>query len=259
MFIPGSSDKKQADQEFDIETITVEPTVFHICGDSQVKVDAAKKKINDLISDQQESAEITDNDILNLSPADCQRIVDIQMDMGVSIKNQITNGQASIIIEGLTRDVLRANREIDKMLKKVRGDQELKRKLELAATVADWQYQRHGLQYQSFDQMSNYELEHALERAATSVKVTIQGSDYTVQLPKGPATDSKGTILEIRRIDKLKGISPTDRMMFYIQPLKASKSLTQCYWSLICLLQITESFQFSKVSKETIIKYLFGR
>lgn len=203
-FIPENAGKKADDEVFDIETITVEPTVFHICGESQIKVDAAKKKINDLISDQQANVEITDNDILNLSSADCQRIADIQRDMGVSIKNQITNGQASIIIEGLSKDVLRANQEIVKMLKNVRGEQEWKRKLELAATVADWQYQRHGLQFQSFDPKSNYELEHALERAATSVKVTIQGSDYTVKMPKGPATDSKGTILQIRRIDKLK-------------------------------------------------------
>uniref|UniRef100_A0A096LQW6 Poly [ADP-ribose] polymerase n=2 Tax=Poecilia formosa TaxID=48698 RepID=A0A096LQW6_POEFO len=182
----------------------VEPAIFHICGASQANVDAAKKKINDMISDEQFSTEITDNDILNLSSADCQRIVDIQMKMSVSIKNQITNGQASFIIEGLSKDVLRASREIDNMLKKVRKEQELKRKLELAATVADWQYQRSGLQYQSFDQKTNYELEHALERGAPNVKITIHGSDYTVQIPKGPATDSNGTILQIRRIDRLK-------------------------------------------------------
>uniref|UniRef100_A0A3P9Q2X1 Poly [ADP-ribose] polymerase n=1 Tax=Poecilia reticulata TaxID=8081 RepID=A0A3P9Q2X1_POERE len=188
-----------------IETVKVEPAVFHICGASQAKVDAAKKKINDLISDEQFSIEIADNDILNFSSADCQRIVDIQVKLGVSIKNQITNGQVSVIIEGLSKDVVRANQEIANMLKKVRGEQELKRKLELAATVADWQYQQHGLQYQSFDQMTNYELEHALERAAPTLKVTIHGSDYTVQMPKGPATDRNGTILQIRRIDRLKG------------------------------------------------------
>ncbi|XP_043988454.1 poly(ADP-ribose) polymerase family member 14-related sequence 1 [Gambusia affinis] len=204
LFVSESPDNKQENEASDIETVKVEPVVFHICGASQSKVDVAKKKINDLISNEQCSEEITDNDILNLSSADCQRIVDIQMKLGVSIKNQITNGQASFIIEGLSKDVLRASREIDSMLKKVRGEQELKRKLELAATVADWQYQQHGLPYQSFDQMTNYELEHALERAAPTVKVTILGSDYTVQMPKGPATDSKGTILQIKRIDKLK-------------------------------------------------------
>uniref|UniRef100_A0A3B3V0L6 Poly [ADP-ribose] polymerase n=1 Tax=Poecilia latipinna TaxID=48699 RepID=A0A3B3V0L6_9TELE len=204
IFVSESSEKKQEDETFDIETMEVEPAIFHICGASQAKVDAAKKKINDLISDELCSEEIIDNDILNFSSADRQRIVDIQMKMGVSIKNQITNGQASFIIEGLSKDVLRASREIDNMLKKVRKEQELKRKLELAATVADWQYQRHGLQYQSFDQKTNYELEHALERGAPNVKITIHGSDYTVQIPKGPATDSNGTILQIRRIDRLK-------------------------------------------------------
>ncbi|MED6251548.1 hypothetical protein ATANTOWER_032550 [Ataeniobius toweri] len=204
IFISESPEKNKEEDEFDIETIKVDPTFFHICGGTQASVDAAKKKITDLISEQQDSMDITDNAILNFSSADCQCIVDIQRNMGVSIKNHIINGQASLLIEGLCRDVLRANREIENMLKKVRNEQELKKKWELAATVADWQYQRHGLQYQSFDQMNNYELEHALERGMTSVKVTIQGSNYTVQLPKGPATDSKGNVLQIRRNDKLK-------------------------------------------------------
>ncbi|XP_023192513.1 poly [ADP-ribose] polymerase 14-like [Xiphophorus maculatus] len=204
LFGSESFDYKQEDEVFDIETKEVEPAVFHICGASQAKVDAAKKKINDLMSNEQCQEEIIDNDILNLSSADCQRIVDIQMKMSVSIKKQSTNGQTSFIIEGLSKDVLRASREIDNMLKKVRQEQELKKKLELAATVADWQYQQHGLSYQSFDQMTNYELEHALERATPTLKVTIHGSDYTVQMPKGPATDGKGTKLQIRRIDKLK-------------------------------------------------------
>ncbi|XP_054908738.1 poly(ADP-ribose) polymerase family member 14-related sequence 1 isoform X2 [Poeciliopsis prolifica] len=205
IFVSENAEKKQEGETFDIETVKVEPAFFHICGASQSKVDAAKKKINYLISEEQFSTEITDNDILNLSSADCQRIVDIQMKMSVSIKNQIVNGQASFIIEGLSKDVLRANREIDNMLKKVRGEQELKRKLELAATVVDWQYQRPGLQYQSFDQKTNYALEHALEMEVPTLKITIHGSDYTVQMPKGPATDSKGNVMQIKRIDKLQG------------------------------------------------------
>ncbi|XP_015226855.1 PREDICTED: poly [ADP-ribose] polymerase 14-like isoform X1 [Cyprinodon variegatus] len=203
-FTSGGPEQNQQEEVFDFDTIEVEPTFFHICGDSQASVDAAKKKINDLISDQQDIMEITDNAILNLSFADCQHIIDIQKNMGVSIKHHTNNGQPSIVIEGLSRDVLRANKDIDMLLRKVRGEQELKKKYELAATVAEWQYQRQGLQYQSFDQVTNYELEHALEKGITSVKVTIQGSNYTVQMPKGPATDSQGIVLQIRRIDKLK-------------------------------------------------------
>ncbi|XP_038138809.1 protein mono-ADP-ribosyltransferase PARP14-like [Cyprinodon tularosa] len=220
IFIPESPEKKQDQKVFDFETIEVEPTLFHICGDSQNSIDAAKKKINDLISDQQGSMEITDNDILNLSLADCQRIVDIQKSMGVSIKHHINNGQASIVIEGLNKDVLQASKEADMMLRKVRGEQELKKKYDLAATVAEWQYQRQGLQYQSVDQVTNYELEHALEKGITSVKVTIQGSNYTVQMPKGPATDSQGITLQIRRIDKLKA----DDVPEFWEPMPAGQT-----------------------------------
>uniref|UniRef100_UPI0037E7907B poly(ADP-ribose) polymerase family member 14-related sequence 1 isoform X1 n=1 Tax=Semicossyphus pulcher TaxID=241346 RepID=UPI0037E7907B len=199
-----TAEKPQKEGDFVIDPLTVDPACFHICGDSQARVDSAKKWINDLISKEHNNISISDNVILSFSDADHQKIVDMQKTMNISIRIESKNGQASVTIEGLSKEVLKASNVIHTMLKKARDDDELKKKVALAGTLADWQYLQPGLQFRSFDSMNNYKLENALERKLPDVKVTVQGKDYTVTMPGGPATDGKGGTLEIKRIDKLK-------------------------------------------------------
>lgn len=184
----------------------MDPACFHICGESQARVDSAKQKINDLISKEHNRYCISDNAILSFSDADRQRIVDIQKTMSVSIRTESKQGQTLLTIEGLSRDVLKATSEISEMLRKARDEEDLKKNVEMASKVAAWQYLRQGSQFENFDSKANYELEQALEKSLPSVKVTIQGQHYTVQMPRGPATDTMGQSLQIKRIDKLKGI-----------------------------------------------------
>ncbi|KAG8000828.1 Poly [ADP-ribose] polymerase 14 [Nibea albiflora] len=200
----GTADKPQKEGDFVIEPLKVDPACFHICGDSRDRVDKAKQWINDLISKEQHIICIKDSNILTLSDASHKRIVDIQKTLCVSIKTESKKTNASITIEGLCKDVLEASSEIHDMLRKVRDEEDLKKKVELAGTVAEWQYQQTGFQFQSFNSMTNYELEQALEKELQSVKVTVQGQDYTVTMPNGPATDNQGRTLQIKRIDKLK-------------------------------------------------------
>ncbi|XP_028446175.1 poly(ADP-ribose) polymerase family member 14-related sequence 1 isoform X1 [Perca flavescens] len=204
LFISGSDDKPKKEGDFVIEALKVDPAAFHICGESQVKVDSAKQWINDLISKEQEINCIQDNSILSFSDADYKRIVDIQKTMDVTIKIESKMAQASVTIEGLSKDVLKASHEIHKMLRVARDKEELKKKVEMAGTVAEWQYLQQGQQFRSFDSMSNFELEQALEKQLPNVKVTVQGQNYTVTMPKGPATDNQGRTLQIKRIDRLK-------------------------------------------------------
>ena len=206
-FISGSADKPQDEGDFVFEALEVDAACFHICGDSQTKVDSAKQWINDLISKEYNTVNIVDNSVRSFSKADYQQIVDIQKKMGVSIRIESKKAQATVTIEGNSKNVLEANNEIYRMLKRARDEEEMKRKEELAGTVADWQYQQQGFQFQSFDSRTNFQLEQALENQQPTVKVTVQGQDYTVTMPKGPATDNQGNTLQIKRIDKLKGIS----------------------------------------------------
>uniref|UniRef100_A0A8C7ZG84 Poly [ADP-ribose] polymerase n=1 Tax=Oryzias sinensis TaxID=183150 RepID=A0A8C7ZG84_9TELE len=194
-------------KEDDISIVPVkpDPACFHICGGTQSKVNAAKKWITDLISNEQTTIPITDNAILDLTKADCQHINGMQKKMGVTIQMENKNSQTSLIVEGLSRDVIKALREIDDILKKVKSKQELDKLVELTGAVADWQYQLQGKQFQSFDPMTNYELEQAMQQELPSVNVKVQGQDYAATLPEGPATDKKGNTLQIKRIDKLRG------------------------------------------------------
>ncbi|XP_053185151.1 protein mono-ADP-ribosyltransferase PARP14-like [Scomber japonicus] len=204
LFISEIPDKPKEDGEFVIEALEVDGACFHICGDSQTALDKAKQRINDLISKEYQTIPIDDKNILSFSDPDYQNIVDIQKNMGVSIRTESKNGQVSMVIEGISKNVLKANNEIQKMLRRARDEEEIKRKEDLAATVADWQYQQQGSQFQSFDSKNNFLLEEALGNNLPQVKVTVMGQDYTVTMPDGPATDDQGRTLEIKRIDKLK-------------------------------------------------------
>ncbi|KAK2839529.1 hypothetical protein Q5P01_013269 [Channa striata] len=203
-FISGTAGKPPKDEDFVIEGLEVDSACFHICGNSQANINSAKQWISDLVSKELEAFNISDNAILSFSDADYQRIVDIQKTMGVSITTECKNGQASLAIEGLSKDVLKASSNINVMLRKAREEEELQKKIDMAGTLTDWQYQQQGFKFQSFDAKTNFQLEQALEKKTPTVKVTVQGQDYTVTMPGGPATNSQGQTLQIKRIDRLK-------------------------------------------------------
>lgn len=199
----GGSSTKQTTREA-LVTVEAEPTHFHICGDSQAKVDLAKTWINDLINKEQHSNTISDLAIADFSNADQRILVDLQIKLGVRIILDNTT-QPTLKIEGFSKDVLQVTATIYQMLKKVKEEEELKRDEEMAQTVAEWQYQQLQLQFQSFDSHNNFLLERAFQRRLPNVDITVQQCTYTVTMPGGPATDSQGNVLQIKRIDKLKG------------------------------------------------------
>uniref|UniRef100_A0A3P8WRG8 Poly [ADP-ribose] polymerase n=2 Tax=Cynoglossus semilaevis TaxID=244447 RepID=A0A3P8WRG8_CYNSE len=199
----GGSSTKQTTREA-LVTVEAEPTHFHICGDSQAKVDLAKTWINDLINKEQHSNTISDLAIADFSNADQRILVDLQIKLGVRIILDNTT-QPTLKIEGFSKDVLQVTATIYQMLKKVKEEEELKRDEEMAQTVAEWQYQQLQLQFQSFDSHNNFLLERAFQRRLPNVDITVQQCTYTVTMPDGPATDSQGNVLQIKRIDKLKG------------------------------------------------------
>ena len=192
-FSGGGSDSKQ--QKHNV----YEPTHFHICGSAQAEVDKAKTWIKDLISKEHTKFPIKDRAILSLSDADTQRIVDIQSTMNVSV--QIERNNACINIEGLSKNVLKANTEIREMLKKVRDEEEIKKILE----TVEWQYQLQGLQFQDFDDRSKFLLEQAHHNQQPNVSVDIQGRVHKVDVTNKTATDKQGNSIAIKRFDWLKG------------------------------------------------------
>ncbi|XP_043104773.1 poly(ADP-ribose) polymerase family member 14-related sequence 1 [Puntigrus tetrazona] len=214
-FFTGSWEKEikqHGGKDFVIEGIQVDPVYFSICGPSQAEVDKTKRFLEDTINDEQVFQPITDTAILTLSDKDQQRIQDLQSSIDVTITLEYkahkgsdeTPGQATLIVQGLSRDVLKATQEIQDMLKTAKEKETLQKEMDYTSELVDWQYEQGG-QYKSFDQHTNLELEKALARQATDIKISFQGQTYKVTLPEGPAVStSGGNQMNIKRIDKLK-------------------------------------------------------
>ncbi|XP_065148690.2 poly(ADP-ribose) polymerase family member 14-related sequence 1 isoform X2 [Paramisgurnus dabryanus] len=214
-FLTGSWEKEvrqHGGKDFVIEGIKIVPACFSICGPTPAAVDKTKKFLEEMITPDHVFQKITDTAILSFSDKDQQRIQDMQSTLDVSIRLEYkakkgsddSSGVATLIVEGLSRDVLIASHEIQDMLKRAKEDEILKKDIEHVGELVEWQYEQAG-QYKSFDPRTNFELEKALGGGATDIKISIQGQDYKVKLPEGPAVSTTGgNQVNIRRIDKLK-------------------------------------------------------
>ncbi|KTF83681.1 hypothetical protein cypCar_00013089 [Cyprinus carpio] len=198
-FFTGSWEKEikqHGGKDFVIEGMQVDPVFFSICGPSQAEVDKTKRFLEDTINDEQVFQSITDTAILTLSDKDQQRIQDLQSTMDVTIRleykahkgSEETSGEATLTVQGLSRDVLKATQEIQDMLKTAKEDEILKREMDYTSELVDWQYEQGG-QYRSFDQRTNFNLEKALARQAADIRISFQGQTYQVTLPEGPAIE----------------------------------------------------------------------
>ncbi|KAL0184256.1 hypothetical protein M9458_019952, partial [Cirrhinus mrigala] len=174
--------------------VQVDPVFFSICGPSQADLDETKRFLEDTINDEQVFQSITDTAILTLSDKDQQRIQNLQSTIDVTIRleykahkdSKEIPGEAKLIVQGLSRDVLKATQEIQDMLKAAKENEIQKREMDFTSELVDWQYEEGG-QYKSFNQRTNFDLEKALGGPAADVKITIQGQTYQVKLPEGPA------------------------------------------------------------------------
>lgn len=217
--ITGGADKPKKVEKLHIKTLNADPACFHICGESQAKVNLAKKQLQELIKGQCLSLDIPDNAIQSLSEGDCQRIADIQRTLGISISTKNVQDQLVLVISGHRVSVFEASSEINMILRKAKET----RDAELARLMAAWQYQSQGFGFKNFNPETNYKLEQALKNQDSQVKVTIEGQKYTVHMPYGPATDDQGGTLEIKRIDLTEGIPVvlfnwSQRLLKLLQP-----------------------------------------
>ncbi|XP_016389906.1 poly(ADP-ribose) polymerase family member 14-related sequence 1 isoform X2 [Sinocyclocheilus rhinocerous] len=214
-FFTGSWEKEikqHGGKDFVIEGVQVDPVFFSICGPSQADVDETKRFLEGMIDQEQVFEAITDTAILTLSDKDQQRIQDLQSTIDVTIRleykankgSEETPGQATLIIQGLSRDVLKAIQEIQDMLKAAKEKETLQKEMDYTSELVDWQYEQGG-QFRNFDQRTNFELEKALGKQAAGIRISFQGQTYQVTLPEGPAVcTTGGNQMKIRRIDKLK-------------------------------------------------------
>ncbi|XP_026865825.2 poly(ADP-ribose) polymerase family member 14-related sequence 1 [Electrophorus electricus] len=232
----GSGDKdvkQQKGKSFVMEDKVVHAACFSICGPSQAAVHRTQQWLEKLISEEQAFQEISDAVILSLSDKDIQRIQDLQQDMDISVRMEFKSqaaaaggsGEATIIVEGITRDVLAAASEIQTMIKRTREEVDLKKQISMTLDLVDWQYQQGG-QYHSFDPQTNYFLEKALAVDAHQADITFQGQLYKVTMPDGPAVSGSNQ-MNIRRVDKL-NVASTDSLPQEWDTMKADELFKVC-------------------------------
>lgn len=200
----GKKEDKKNAKTFSLKGKTLDPVIFHLCGGSQASVEEGKRWIQDLFQRELVFERITDEAIPDLSEEDGKKIQELQEKLQVSVKLEEGDPEPTIIVEGLSLDVLKATSQIRQMLKETRLQQQENREAELIHGMVEWQYQQGG-QYHSFDILANLKLEQALQNQQPHVTIEIHGQLYKVSLPDGPAVDRGGNQLPIKRIDKLEG------------------------------------------------------
>ncbi|KAG5833574.1 hypothetical protein ANANG_G00277340 [Anguilla anguilla] len=250
----GEKEDRKKAKKLSLEGKTFDPAIFHLCGDSQDRVEKGKRWIQNLFQQELTFQEIRDEAILDLSEEDHRKLRELQQSLQVSVKLEEGDPEASIIVEGLSRDILKAMSYIQDMLKKARTEQTQKRDAELVSNLVEWQYQQ-GSQYLPFDSLTNLQLQRALESQEADVTIAIHGQQYKVSLPDGPAVDSSGNQLQIKCIDKLEpetrdlpkhwSAMAADQLCLMI-PLQAG---TQEHKEVLGLFQATCPRQVSKIER----------
>ncbi|KAG9349380.1 hypothetical protein JZ751_027823 [Albula glossodonta] len=202
-FWKGSEkEDKKTPKNFRQEGEVLDAAVIHLCGGSQADVEHTKRWIEEQFLQELAFQTVTDEAILDLSEEDHRKIQELQQKLQVSVKLEEGDLEPSITVEGLSRDVLKAVGHIQNMIKKARDKATKTRDAELTRNLVEWQYQQ-GSQFLPFDSLINLQLEQALGTQQPDINITIQGMPYKVSLPDGPAVDSGGNKLQIKRINKL--------------------------------------------------------
>ncbi|KAJ8252795.1 hypothetical protein GJAV_G00205670 [Gymnothorax javanicus] len=230
-----------------------DPVVLHLCGDSQASLENVKRWIQEQFEEELCFQEIEDQAILELSEEDRKNIQELQQRFEVSIRLEEGNQEATICIEGLSRDVLKAAGKIHEILKKARHEQGQMRDAEILSNLVEWQFQQ-GSQYVPVDRLENLRLEQALNSQQQNVTITIQGRSYNVSLPNGPAVDGQGNQLQIKRVVEQE---ETKDVPEHWSPMKADQqclvvplqSGAQEYNEVLRLFQATCQMQVLKIER----------
>ncbi|XP_063144808.1 protein mono-ADP-ribosyltransferase PARP14-like [Candoia aspera] len=179
----------------------VEPAIFQICGDHQKNVEDAASWIKNLILKCQNEYTVSDEWISNFGESEYKKLENLQTTLHIVIKLDSEALPPSLCICGITKDVLHASTEIQRMIKIIREGREEKSKAELLSNLVEWQYEDNG-QYKSFDSLTNMQLEAAAQ-CQNLHELTIQNKRYKVDPSKLRAVDDQGTYIALRRVAKV--------------------------------------------------------
>ncbi|NXP49805.1 PAR14 polymerase, partial [Heliornis fulica] len=183
----------------------VEVTTFQICGESKENVSAAESWIKDLIIKEQFETVISDELIENLSMSEIDALKDLQRSKHVTIQIENKLSPPHITISGISRDVCFVATEVQKMIKKIKDDEEELSKSELVHNLVQWSYSDSNNMFVAFDKLTNMKLEDAKVAKKQHIRIKIKKKNYKVDLNSLQACNDQGKIINLQRMPKNEG------------------------------------------------------
>ncbi|XP_075466033.1 protein mono-ADP-ribosyltransferase PARP14-like isoform X2 [Ascaphus truei] len=196
LFMPRKRKPAQKLSAFEL-TDNIEPAVFHLCGESKESVKNTSSWLEKRILDEQEENVLTGEWVADFQEREVQMLSELQKRFQVSIEYK--SAGSSVRVAGLTRDVMKASREIQDMINKIRDKKTEEREAELCSNIVQWRY-HDGATWVKFNKLTNLQLEEAASEKTRGIRVSISGRQYSVNMATKSATDSQGNAMGIERV-----------------------------------------------------------
>ncbi|XP_012497612.1 PREDICTED: poly [ADP-ribose] polymerase 14 [Propithecus coquereli] len=190
------SPKKQTPLVLEKKT---ESVIFQVCGENINCVENTISWIQELIKKEQLPYISEDEYIKDFDEKEYQELNELQKNLNISIS--LDRKRSSIEVLGISRDVMQARDEIEKMIKRVRLAKEQESRADCVSEFIEWQYNDSNT-FHCFDKITNLQLEDAKRAKKKTIVVKINNGSYTVNLDTFTATDVNGHSLPIQRLTK---------------------------------------------------------
>lgn len=200
-YFRGNKSEGAENEEFVLVGEEFEPVVFQLCGESQEDLDLARNLITSFIVKEHMSSKIQDSAISNFGQEEADMLSNLQRELTVSIQLLKRGPEPVLTMEGLTRDVVKAEGQIRDMIRKVEKNMTRQREAFSRMTQVEWQYQDHSGKFVPFDLLTNYDLEEALLFKQPRIKISIGNDPYEANIMLRKAK-GKHREIELKRIDR---------------------------------------------------------
>ncbi|XP_047591240.1 protein mono-ADP-ribosyltransferase PARP14-like isoform X3 [Lutra lutra] len=176
-----------------------ESASFQVCGESEKCIKNVVSWIQDLITKELCPYTNEDECIKDFNEKEYQKLNELQENLNIAIC--LDCKRPLIEVFGIGKDLTQARNAIEEMIKGMRLAKEQKSQAELISEFIEWQYCNNST-FQSFDKITNLQLETAWKAKKRRTVVKIDHQSYTVDLSTHTATDAKGHSLLVQRLMK---------------------------------------------------------
>ncbi|XP_036451403.1 protein mono-ADP-ribosyltransferase PARP14-like [Colossoma macropomum] len=189
------------DEDFVMASEEFEPAVFQLCAETQQDLNEARELIHSFIIKEQTSSSIRDSAINFFSREDSEMLTNLQSELTVSIQLDKNGPEPVITVEGLTRDVVKAESAIRDMIRKVEKNEARKREAFMISSLVEWQYLDRTNNLVPFDIYMNYDLEEAYGKKQPRIKIKVNNEEVEVDLTQRVAY-LRNRRIELKRVDR---------------------------------------------------------